>query len=219
MAEGDVAARPSRAAGNFLTEKIGPLPAWGWGLAAAAVAAAYLWWRNSQSASSSSSSSAGTGSLPLSGSSATSTELAAAGLYQPPSVTYDLGGPSYGSGVSPAPQPVQGQPIPPPNKNPSGDSGPVGIDQSIYPGAPVITPSPAPVGKPAAAPTPVAKIAPTQQSAPQPRYVTVNRWPGPGSTLSSIASENGISLSRIEALNPGIRNPNLIYTGQSVRVS
>lgn len=37
-------------------------------------------------------------------------------------------------------------------------------------------------------------------------------------TLSVIAEVHGISLEQIEALNPQIKNPNLIYPGESVRV-
>jgi LysM repeat protein len=40
-----------------------------------------------------------------------------------------------------------------------------------------------------------------------------------GDTLSAIAARYGLSLPEIEALNPQIRNPNLIYPGQSVRVA
>lgn len=40
-----------------------------------------------------------------------------------------------------------------------------------------------------------------------------------GDTLWGIARRYGVALSRIIALNPGIRNPNLIYPGQRVRIS
>ncbi|HEX4064245.1 MAG TPA: LysM peptidoglycan-binding domain-containing protein [Streptosporangiaceae bacterium] len=40
-----------------------------------------------------------------------------------------------------------------------------------------------------------------------------------GDTLSLIAEKHGLSLAEIEALNPQIGNPNLIFPGQSVRVS
>ena len=62
---------------------------------------------------------------------------------------------------------------------------------------------------------------PTPQPTPQTtsRYITVTRWPSQFGTLSSIASENGVSLSRLERLNPQISNPNLIYAGQQIRVS
>ncbi len=44
--------------------------------------------------------------------------------------------------------------------------------------------------------------------------VTVHR----GDTLSKIAQENGVSLSALIAANPQIRNPNLIYAGQTVHL-
>lgn len=40
-----------------------------------------------------------------------------------------------------------------------------------------------------------------------------------GDTLSGIAAKYGISLNAIEHLNPQIKNPNLIYPGQVIRVS
>ncbi|MDL2288708.1 LysM peptidoglycan-binding domain-containing protein [Oscillospiraceae bacterium OttesenSCG-928-F05] len=39
-----------------------------------------------------------------------------------------------------------------------------------------------------------------------------------GDTLSKIAKNHGISLSSLLAMNPQIKNPNLIYSGQEVRV-
>lgn len=47
------------------------------------------------------------------------------------------------------------------------------------------------------------------------RYYSVR----PGDTLSRIAAAHRISLARIEALNPQIRNVNLIHPGDRVRVS
>jgi LysM repeat protein len=41
----------------------------------------------------------------------------------------------------------------------------------------------------------------------------------PGQTLSGIASSHGESLAAIEAANPNITNPDLIYAGQTVNVS
>lgn len=54
---------------------------------------------------------------------------------------------------------------------------------------------------------------------PAAKYITVTRWPAPTSTLSGIAAANGVSLQKVEQLNPQIKNPNLIYAGQKVRVS
>jgi len=78
-----------------------------------------------------------------------------------------------------------------------------------------LTPQPTP--QPTSQPTPQ----PTPQPAPQTtsRYITVTRWPSQFGTLSGIASANGVSLSRLEQLNPQISNPNLIYAGQQIRVS
>lgn len=47
------------------------------------------------------------------------------------------------------------------------------------------------------------------------RWHTVIR----GDTLWGIAGQYGVALDRIIALNPDIRNPNLIYPGQRVRIS
>lgn len=38
----------------------------------------------------------------------------------------------------------------------------------------------------------------------------------PGDTLSGIAATNGITLAAVEAANPGISNPNVIYPGETV---
>lgn len=40
----------------------------------------------------------------------------------------------------------------------------------------------------------------------------------PGDTLSGIAANAGVSLSSVEAANPQISNPNLIYVGQKIRL-
>lgn len=40
----------------------------------------------------------------------------------------------------------------------------------------------------------------------------------PGDTLSGIASSHGVSLSAVEAANPQIGNPNMIFAGQSVNI-
>lgn len=39
-----------------------------------------------------------------------------------------------------------------------------------------------------------------------------------GDTMSGIAASHGVSLSSLEAANPQIANPNLIYTGQSLNL-
>jgi LysM repeat protein len=40
----------------------------------------------------------------------------------------------------------------------------------------------------------------------------------PGDTLSGIAASHGVSLAAVEAANPQIANPNLIFVGQSVKI-
>jgi LysM repeat protein len=67
--------------------------------------------------------------------------------------------------------------------------------------------------------TPPPTIPPPQNPQPQPQYVTVTPWPTTLSTLWGISQQQGLSLARIEQLNPQIANPNLIYPGQKVRVS
>lgn len=69
---------------------------------------------------------------------------------------------------------------------------------------------------------PVKGVPPTTSGPLQPRYVTVTKWTPVNtpwnSTLWGIASKEGITLNRIEALNPNISNPNVIYAGQRIRV-
>ena len=40
----------------------------------------------------------------------------------------------------------------------------------------------------------------------------------PGDTLSGVAASHGVSLAAVEAANPQLANPNLIYAGQSVQI-
>jgi len=79
--------------------------------------------------------------------------------------------------------------------------------------------SPAPV-TPATAPTPTpAPPGPTST----PQYVTVAKYtstsPLWNSTLSGIASHTHTTLSTLLRLNPSITNPDVIHTGQQIRVS
>ena len=39
-----------------------------------------------------------------------------------------------------------------------------------------------------------------------------------GDTLSGIAQKHGTSITSILKLNPGIKNPNVIYLGQKIRM-
>ena len=82
---------------------------------------------------------------------------------------------------------------------------------STAPVAPIRAPIPA-----ASAPTPSAPAGAASQ------YVTVGTWtPNPAwnTTLSGIAQHEGVTLTRIEQLNPQISNPNLIYPNERVKVS
>lgn len=54
-----------------------------------------------------------------------------------------------------------------------------------------------------------------EDSAQQAQYHTVVQ----GDTLWAIAARYGLELEALLGLNPGIRNPNLIYVGEKVRVS
>jgi LysM repeat protein len=98
-----------------------------------------------------------------------------------------------------------------------GPQGPPGI-----PGTPGPAGPPAPTGVPPKPPTkPPVKppVPPKPGPHPQEKYVNVQPWPQPLSTLSGIASKYGISLARIEQLNPQIKDPNLIYPNEKVRVA
>lgn len=64
-----------------------------------------------------------------------------------------------------------------------------------------------PAPTPAPTPTPVAQ------------YVTVAAWPQPLSTLSGIASSKGVTVQKLQQLNPQITNPAALQPGQKVRVA
>ncbi len=55
----------------------------------------------------------------------------------------------------------------------------------------------------------------TKEAAP----ITVTYTVKKGDTLSKIARKNGLTLNELIALNPQIKNPNLIYIGQAITVS
>lgn len=79
------------------------------------------------------------------------------------------------------------------------------IDGDVPPPSTSPSPSPAPSPAPAPAPTPT----PTPTGA-----VTVQS----GDTLSGIAQRNGVGLDALLSANPQIRNPDLIYPGQTVHL-
>lgn len=86
--------------------------------------------------------------------------------------------------------------------------------------APPPTPKPPPPNPP-----PPPKPAPggNPTGPPRIRLFTVQKWPNQGSTLSGIAQLSGISLQRIEQLNPVSSLPshnfNLIYPGEQIRIA
>lgn len=55
---------------------------------------------------------------------------------------------------------------------------------------------------------------------PAPRYITVTPWPGQDSTLSGIAGHYNVhgGWQAIWALNPWIKDPNLIHEGDQIRI-
>jgi len=83
------------------------------------------------------------------------------------------------------------------------------------PSPPITTPPPHPVPKPPGGGGPTS-------GPPAAQYVTVVRYtsshPSPFSTLSGIAGAEHTSVAALLKLNPGIKNPDLIRTGQKIRV-
>jgi LysM repeat protein len=186
---------------NFLMQKVGPLPLVAWVGIGGVTVGGFLWWRNrQQAAAGQSTATSAAASVPSAG---TSEELMAAGLYQPPDITYNTT---------------------PPSESPTATAAPT---------QPGIGPVPAAVAPPGAAPLPIvggplpavhnppsAPAATMSNAAPTkvlPKYITVTAWPTPTSTLWGISQKVGVPLSRIEALNPQIKNPNLIHAGESIR--
>lgn len=64
---------------------------------------------------------------------------------------------------------------------------------------------------------------PTTNTPPASHWVTVQKYtssnPPWNSTLSGIAAHENTTVSNLLKLNPGIKNPNLIYPNQQIRVS
>lgn len=89
---------------------------------------------------------------------------------------------------------------------------------------PILHPVPITLPPPPVNPPPPHVNPPPPNNPPQqnPIFVTVARWTQHNtpwnSTLSGIAQHEGLTLQRIEQLNPQIRNPNLVFTGEQVRV-
>lgn len=91
--------------------------------------------------------------------------------------------------------------------------------QAIPPqNAPVTTPAPV-SSTPAPGPAPASTSTSVPvSSAPAKSFVTVTPYPSTLGTLSGIAGYEHESLATVESLNPQIKNPNLIYPGEQVRV-
>lgn len=84
---------------------------------------------------------------------------------------------------------------------------------------PIATPTPVPPEKPKPVVLPPVSNKPPIPPKPSAIYVTVTKWPNPGSSLWSIAQLHGISLDKIKQLNPQYsKNWDLIYPGNQVRV-
>lgn len=90
------------------------------------------------------------------------------------------------------------------------------VVQTVTTPATPVTTTPPPTGTP-----PVVLPGPIKpKPLPQPQqFITVKPWPDKLSTLWGISQHVGKSLATVEALNPGIKNPNLIYAGQQVRIA
>lgn len=51
------------------------------------------------------------------------------------------------------------------------------------------------------------------------RYMSVPAWPYGMTTMSAIASQHSVSLTKLLELNPAITDPNHVYAGQAIRIS
>lgn len=72
---------------------------------------------------------------------------------------------------------------------------------------------------PVVAPTVYSPTAPTPAPAPKPQPTTTGLYTvRSGDTMSAIAQAHGISIAVLEAANPQVHNPNLIYVGQVLHV-
>lgn len=96
---------------SVFTGKIGGQPTWMWVGGAAVLVGGFMWWRKRQAAAAqaASNTAAGITNVPTA---ATSEELMAAGLYQPPSITYNVPSPNIDNGIHVAAPPTQTPPSP-----------------------------------------------------------------------------------------------------------
>jgi LysM repeat protein len=179
--------------GDILTKDTAGIPNWAWiAIIVAGIAAAYVVpkFLGNTSSTTSSTDTSGSSGLGLAIDPTTGLPYAVEGLV--PSGAY------AGGGTTVTPVSTPGVATPPPIPAPTVTTSSASKSPVVTSGAPAQTkPIPASTAK----------------------YATVTSWPTPLSTLSGIASRYGISLQRLEQLNPQIKNPNLIYSGQQVRIA
>jgi hypothetical protein len=187
--------------GNFLTHRYGGIPGVVW-LAGAAVIAYFLFFRNKGSSTSPTSTGGGgtstTGDITL----------------QPGTETIDLGSPTGNTVTNPAPV----------TSNTGGSGSEDEDNEPGNPGQPGHRPNPQPTPKPPGRTKSHHKK--IQHKAGQPQFVTVTKWPGQSvnglaqwsSTLSGIAGRYHTTVPDLLKLNPSIKNPNLVFPGEKVRV-
>jgi LysM repeat protein len=116
-------------------------------------------------------------------------------------------------------------PDPPPVPVVSSTPQPSSLNPALTPtygatGAAVPAPASAPAAAaPAPVPTPApVTVSPTQPINPAPVASSASYTVVHGDTFSGIAAANGLSTSQLETLNPQIRDPDLIFPGQSVNL-
>lgn len=177
---------------SIWTRKFGPLPGWGWAAVAAVGAAGYMWYRNR----SSSSSTTGTGTSSTTGS---QTSTGTGGTDYAPQLA------TLGAEI----QQLQGAESTDTASSSTGTT-PTGTTATSTPSAP--TPSPRHTTGHAARHPATPKHHKHHKR--KTREVTVRR----GDTLSGIARRHHMSLRKLEKANPQIKNPNLIYPGEKVKL-
>jgi LysM repeat protein len=185
---------PGRPAGggSLLTQRMGPLATWVWLVILTVVIAGIALYMRRKSGSAASSASTGQAAPGQT-----------AGVQQVPNIILqDYSG--------------SGPPVTPPSQpSPTG--------AAAAPPAAAAAPPASTTAPPAAAPAPPAAAAPAKPAAPKYTTVTVAKWTATdapwNSTLSGIAAHYHVTggYQALAKLN-GIKNPNLIYPGQTIRV-
>lgn len=131
------------------------------------------------------------------------------------------------NGASPVPPVTDNQYSPPPvstgtanpapTPEPSSGTGSTGSHPTPEPPTPAPKPAPKP---PTSHPTTPAEPATASHGA-RPEYVTAEAWtshPKWDATMWGIATHEHLTLSELAMLNPDVRNLNLIYPGERIRV-